>query len=309
MGLSVLAQVTTSSLVLQFHRMHCRDSAPNHTPFVRVGTYPTRNFATLGPFITAAVYWGLNSGFAGLTSLTFQRRAGVSPYTSPFGSRMLDLCFCQTVAWSLFSAAPALRGHPSSKFTESFVEFLNNASSVGLRISLLIHLSVYGMGMCITIAAFLAHGSHASLLWFQSTLRLRIVRKICCPTPAPRLYRFFSRLMLSTCVPTVLGTHSGNLHLLSIDYVFRPRLRAPTYPEQISFTWKPWIFGREGFSPSSRYSFQHSLFLALHCSLSVQLRCANNAPLPLLNGVQASVSCFAWTFFYRPLTSELLRLL
>ena len=38
-----------SSLVLQFHRMHCRDSAQIITPFVRVGTYPTRNFATLGP--------------------------------------------------------------------------------------------------------------------------------------------------------------------------------------------------------------------------------------------------------------------
>ena len=29
--------------------MHCRDSAQIITPFVRGGTYPTRNFATLGP--------------------------------------------------------------------------------------------------------------------------------------------------------------------------------------------------------------------------------------------------------------------
>src|SRR6266571_3409683 len=37
-----------SSRVLQFRRVLCRDSAQVVTPFVRVGTYPTRNFATLG---------------------------------------------------------------------------------------------------------------------------------------------------------------------------------------------------------------------------------------------------------------------
>ena len=30
-------------------QVYCRDSAQIVTPFVRVGTYPTRNFATLGP--------------------------------------------------------------------------------------------------------------------------------------------------------------------------------------------------------------------------------------------------------------------
>src|SRR6202048_3634929 len=38
-----------SSRVLQFRRAPCRDSAQVVTPFVRGGTYPTRNFATLGP--------------------------------------------------------------------------------------------------------------------------------------------------------------------------------------------------------------------------------------------------------------------
>ena len=38
-----------SSRVFQFRRVLCRDSAQLVTPFVRVGTYPTRNFATLGP--------------------------------------------------------------------------------------------------------------------------------------------------------------------------------------------------------------------------------------------------------------------
>jgi hypothetical protein len=38
-----------SSRPLQFRRGLRRDSAQIVTPFVRVGTYPTRNFATLGP--------------------------------------------------------------------------------------------------------------------------------------------------------------------------------------------------------------------------------------------------------------------
>src|SRR4029450_2352421 len=40
---------TVSSPSLQFRRVPCRDSAQIVQPFVRVGTYPTRNFATLGP--------------------------------------------------------------------------------------------------------------------------------------------------------------------------------------------------------------------------------------------------------------------
>src|SRR3954447_19742935 len=38
-----------SSPPLQFHRVCGRDRAQVVTPFMRVGTYPTRNFATLGP--------------------------------------------------------------------------------------------------------------------------------------------------------------------------------------------------------------------------------------------------------------------
>ena len=41
--------LAASSRPLQFRRALCRDSAQVVTPFVRVGTYPTRNFATLGP--------------------------------------------------------------------------------------------------------------------------------------------------------------------------------------------------------------------------------------------------------------------
>ncbi len=42
------SELAASSRPLQFHRAPGRDSAQIVMPFVRVGTYPTRNFATLG---------------------------------------------------------------------------------------------------------------------------------------------------------------------------------------------------------------------------------------------------------------------
>ena len=36
-----------------------------------------------------------------------------------------------------------------------------------------------------------------------------------------------------------------NLNLLSIDYVFRPRLRSRLTQSRSALLWKPWIFGRE----------------------------------------------------------------
>jgi hypothetical protein len=48
--------------------------------------------------VTAAVYWGFSSSLSAL-SLTFQHRAGVSPYTSPFG-------FAETCVFSKQSVEP-----------------------------------------------------------------------------------------------------------------------------------------------------------------------------------------------------------
>ena len=38
-----------SSRVFQFHQAYVGDSEEVVTPFMQVGTYPTRNFATFGP--------------------------------------------------------------------------------------------------------------------------------------------------------------------------------------------------------------------------------------------------------------------
>ena len=57
---------------------------PNHYAFRAGQNLPDKEFRYLRTVIvTAAVYWGFDSGLA-LLLLTFQHRAGVSPYTSSF---------------------------------------------------------------------------------------------------------------------------------------------------------------------------------------------------------------------------------
>lgn len=81
-GLSVQLQQIASSQLFQFHRVSFRDSRAVVTSFVQDGTYPPRNFATLGPS-------GLRPPFTGTYiknrsySLFFilQHRADVRFYT------------------------------------------------------------------------------------------------------------------------------------------------------------------------------------------------------------------------------------
>ena len=93
---------------------------------------PDKEFRYLRTVIvTAAVYWGFNSELS-LLLLTFQHRAGVSPYTSSFdlaetcvfGKQSLEPFHCG-LPWEA-PLIPKLRGQ--------FAEFLNNPSPVGLRI-------------------------------------------------------------------------------------------------------------------------------------------------------------------------------
>ena len=104
---------------------------------IRAGrNLPDKEFRYLRTVIvTAAVYWGFNSELS-LLLLTFQHRAGVSPYTSSFDfaetcvfakqSPGPILCGQHILAYLLAPLLPKLRGH--------FAEFLNYPSPVGLRI-------------------------------------------------------------------------------------------------------------------------------------------------------------------------------
>lgn len=69
---------------LQFHRDSCRDSFQNHYAIRAGQNLPDKEFRYLRTVIvTAAVHWGFSSDREAF-ALTFQHRAGVSPYTSTF---------------------------------------------------------------------------------------------------------------------------------------------------------------------------------------------------------------------------------
>ena len=100
---------------------------------IRAGqNLPDKEFRYLRTVIvTAAVYRGFNSMLSHLL-LTFQHRAGVTPYTSSF-----DLA--ESCVFAKQSPGPILCGSISGaplipKLRGQLAEFLNNPSPVGLRI-------------------------------------------------------------------------------------------------------------------------------------------------------------------------------
>ena len=131
-GLSVLAQVTSIFTGTSISPGALLRRCPNHYAFRAGRNLPDKEFRYLRTVIvTAAVYWGFNSVLAHIL-LTFQHRAGVSPYTSSF-----DLA--QTCVFAKQLLGPILCGRLSPalllpKLRSHFAEFLNNASPVGLRI-------------------------------------------------------------------------------------------------------------------------------------------------------------------------------
>ena len=103
---------------------------------IRAGqNLPDKEFRYLRTVIvTAAVYWGFNSDLRLRYALllTFQHRAGVTPYTSSFDLAESCVFAKQSLGpfhCGLFSEAPLI-----PKLRGNFAEFLNNLSLAGLRI-------------------------------------------------------------------------------------------------------------------------------------------------------------------------------
>ena len=83
-GLSVLSRVTGIFTGTTISPGGLLRQCPNHYAFRAGQNLPDKEFRYLRTVIvTAAVYWGFDSMLAHLL-LTFQHRAGVSPYTSSF---------------------------------------------------------------------------------------------------------------------------------------------------------------------------------------------------------------------------------
>ena len=100
---------------------------------IRAGrNLPDKEFRYLRTVIvTAAVYWGFNSELA-LLLLTFQHRAGVSPYTSSFD--LAETCVFDKQLPGPIHCGSLSRAPLFPKLRGQFAEFLNNSSPVGLRI-------------------------------------------------------------------------------------------------------------------------------------------------------------------------------
>ena len=83
-GLSVLARVTSIFTGTSISPDALSRQCSNHYAFRAGRNLPDKEFRYLRTVIvTAAVYWGFDSGLA-LLLLTFQHRAGVTPYTSSY---------------------------------------------------------------------------------------------------------------------------------------------------------------------------------------------------------------------------------
>ena len=84
-GLSVLPRVTGIFTGTTISPGGLSRQCPNHYAIRAGQNLPDKEFRYLRTVIvTAAVHWGFDSMLSHLL-LTFQHRAGVSPYTSPFG--------------------------------------------------------------------------------------------------------------------------------------------------------------------------------------------------------------------------------
>ena len=122
---------------------------------IRAGrNLPDKEFRYLRTVIvTAAVYWGFNSELSPLL-LTFQHRAGVRPYTSPYGfaepyvfskqSPPPILCHPYPVAQIQVTLIPKLRVH--------FAEFLQHRSLK--RLGILYLSTCVGLGYGLKLGLF-----------------------------------------------------------------------------------------------------------------------------------------------------------
>ena len=131
-GLSVLSRVTGIFTGTTISPGELLRQCPDHYAIRAGRNLPDKEFRYLRTVIvTAAVYWGFNSMLAHLL-LTFQHRAGVSPYTSSYD--LAETCVFDKQLPGPIHCGSISRAPLFPKLRGQFAEFLNNSSPVGLRI-------------------------------------------------------------------------------------------------------------------------------------------------------------------------------
>ena len=184
---------------------------PNRYAFRAGRNLPDKEFRYLRTVIvTAAVYWGLDSEREPLL-LTFQHRAGVSPYTSSF--ELAETCVFDKQSLGPFHCNPfELTGPQGSlhsigvpllpKLRGHFAEFLNEGYSRAPEDTLLAYLCRFAVRAPISLARGFSwqYGiSEFVTLCFHSPSRLRINNSADLPTESP--------YTLGRTQPTVRSTY------------------------------------------------------------------------------------------------------
>ena len=150
---------------------------------------------------------------------------------------MLEPILCGLISQA--PLLPKLRGH--------FAEFLNNTSSVGLRI--------FSSSTCVGLRyGHIWHNSGFSrqpvcMLRYFSSLHITARTFVCgfASTPSPLLVPVFPFLAHAFLLRPHSSDHMWyrNLNLLSIGYASRPLLRSRLTQGRSALPWNPWIFGRK----------------------------------------------------------------
>ena len=212
---------------------------------IRAGrNLPDKEFRYLRTVIvTAAVYWGFNSELAPLL-LTFQHRAGVRLYTSPYG-------FAQPCVLSKQSPPPGLcpppilayrRGSLLANLREHFAEFLKRGSLK--RLGILYQSTCVGLG----------YGLYAGAISWN-----------------PWAARAFAN-ELGPLFGSVTTSRPTNIDVVPIVYGCRPRLRGRLTLRGLTLRRNPWTYGESVSHAFYRYLCQHSHFRYLQEPSRVSLR-------------------------------------
>ena len=135
---------------------------------------------------------------------------------------------------------PKLRGH--------FAEFLNNASSVGLRIlssSTCVGLRYGHMANNSGFSRRLGFATFATI--FSLPITLHLTRGDLPPRHGFVLGPVFPfpAVVILPCPHSSVTMRYRNINLLSIGYAFPPHLRPRLTQSRSALLWKPWIFGRK----------------------------------------------------------------
>ena len=157
-GLSVLPRVTRIFTSTTISPDLLLRQCPNRYTFRAGRNLPDKEFRYLRTVIvTAAVYWGLSSKllFRWLLPLTFQHRAGVSPYTSSFdlaetcvfGKQSLGPVFCGRTMLHLFRFHNVR--HP---FSRSYGVILPSSLTIVLPL-------IFGFSPCLPVSVY-GTGTH-----------------------------------------------------------------------------------------------------------------------------------------------------